>query len=196
MTEPFLGQIIQGGWNFAPQNYHYCDGSLMSIPQNTALFSLLGTSFGGDGQNTFALPDLRGRAMLGTGTAAGGGTYAIGQSGGTNSVTLTSNAMPQHTHAATFTPTASLSAATAPASQPGPGAAGAVLARAIDASGTVVPNIYCPAGTATPIALGGLNVAGTVTNAPAGGSQPFSVQNPFLAISVVIALTGIYPSRN
>ena len=98
MSEVFLGQIIQGGWNFAPQGYSLCNGQTLSIQQNAALFALLGTTFGGNGTSTFQLPDLQGRRMVHWGSGAGLSTYVIGQKAGTENAQLTVNSMPQHTH--------------------------------------------------------------------------------------------------
>ena len=99
-TEPFIGEIKIFGFNFAPQNYQLCSGQLLSIAQNTALFSLLGTTYGGDGQTTFALPDLRGRMPIGQGQGPGLPNYVMGQLSGTTSVTLLTANLPAHTHAA------------------------------------------------------------------------------------------------
>src|SRR5687767_9318635 len=99
--EPFLGQIQAFGFNFAPRGWAQCQGQLLAINTNTALFSLLGTTYGGNGQTTFALPDFRGRTMVGQGQGPGLSAYTIGQVGGTESVTLTSNNLPAHTHIAT-----------------------------------------------------------------------------------------------
>src|ERR1700740_2359479 len=98
MSNPFLGEIKMFGGNFQPRNFAFCNGQLMSIAQNTALFALLGTTYGGDGVNTFALPDLQGRIPLNQGQGPGLTNRIIGESAGTNSVTLTSNTMPQHFH--------------------------------------------------------------------------------------------------
>lgn len=197
MSNVFLGQIIQGGWNFAPRGYATCAGQLLPISSNTALFSLLGTTYGGNGQTTFALPDLRGRAMIGPGQGPGLSNYDLGQASGTESTTLTINQLPAHTHTATFANNgSSFSGAPVDATLKVP-SAGAVLARSVDTAVPAnVPKIYAPAGTAATAAFGGLNVAGTVTVNPAGGSQPFSIISPYLTIQIVIALQGIFPSRN
>ncbi len=195
MSQPFLGQIIQGGWNFAPRGYSYCAGQQMSIAQNTALFSLLGTTYGGNGTTTFALPDLQGRSMVNQGQGPGLSNYVLGQVGGTESTTLTTNQLPAHTHGATFAGSNGPNALDIKATDQQP-SAGAIFARGVDTSGTAtVPEIYLPAGTVPNIALG-LNVSGTVTVQPSGGNQPFSILSPYLAVSVVIALQGIFPSRN
>ena len=196
MSNPFLGQIIQGGWNFAPRGWALCNGQLLSIAQNTALFSLLGTTYGGNGTVNFALPNLQSRLAMHWGQGPGLSSVVIGEAGGVENTTLTINQIPSHTHAATFSGTGStLNASNNAATTQGP-AAGAFLGRAKDNSGTVVPLIYAPVGSTAATALGGLNVAGTVTNAANGGSQPHSIRNPYLGITHVIALQGIFPSRN
>ena len=184
MTEPFIGQIIQGGWNFAPRGYALCNGQTMAIQQFSAVFSLLGTTFGGNGQTTFALPDLRGRSMTHWGTGPGLGQVDIGQVGGTQSVTLTSSNLPQHNH--TLNVTAAIKASSQAA------VANGVLARSVDLNTNVnaQPAIYAPAGTAlnTALAPGSIGMAGS--------NQPFSNLSPYLGITHVIALEGIFPSRN
>src|SRR5216117_169121 len=100
--EPFIGQIQAFGFSFAPRGWATCSGQILSIAQNTALFSLLGTTYGGNGQTTFALPDLRGRAMIGPGQGPALSSHVLGEVGGTESTTLNPNQMPAHTHTATF----------------------------------------------------------------------------------------------
>lgn len=181
MSDPFLGQIIQGGWNFAPRGWALCAGQILPIAQNTALFSLLGTSFGGNGQTTFGLPDLRGRVMVNQGAGPGLSPYVIGQAGGSENTTLTIGNLPAHNHP--------LNVATAKASlQIAP--QNGVLGHSIDgaASPAALPEIYCPAGTATPVSIAGIG--------PTGNNQPFSILQPYLAVTIVIALEGIFPSRN
>jgi microcystin-dependent protein len=193
MTEPFIGQIIQGGWNFAPRGYAYCNGQQMSIAQNTALFSLLGTTYGGNGTTTFGLPDLRGRSMINQGQSPGLSNYVLGQMGGTENVTVTSANLPAHTHP--FTGTGTVGAATGKATEATP-ANGMVLARSVDAAPNPVsnPEIYLPAGTPTTVTLAGVNVSGTT--GVAGTGVPVATLSPFTCVSVVIALQGIFPSRN
>lgn len=196
MSSPFLGQIIQGGWNFAPRGYAFCNGQLLAISQNSALFSLLGTTYGGNGTTTFALPNLQSRLAMHWGQGSGLSSVQIGEQGGVEQTTLLSTQMPAHTHAATFSGTGSSLTTTAVKSTTQAAAAGSLLGKAVDSTGTVVPLVYAPAGSAAGAALGGLNVAGTVTNAIAGNSQPLSIRNPYLGITHVIALQGIFPSRN
>ncbi|MBD3730129.1 MAG: tail fiber protein [Sphingomonadales bacterium] len=177
--EPFIGQIIQGGWNFAPKGFSTCDGQLLAISQNTALFSLLGTSFGGNGQTTFGLPDLRGRSMVHWGTGPGLSPMSIGQSGGNETTTLSSANLPPITlHVSSTKSTLQL----APA--------GGVIGRSVDLDTAVNANpaIYCPAGTTTDVTIAGI--------AGGGVSAPFGNRSPFQAVTHVIALQGIFPSRN
>ena len=195
MSGIYLGQIFQGGWNFAPRFSALCNGQLLAISQNSALFALLGTQFGGNGQTTFQLPDLRSRSMVHWGQGAGLSNIQIGQASGAENVTISTAQMPAHNHAASFASTSSLNATTTKGTLQTP-AAGTVLARSADSVGTAVPFIYAPSGTATAAALGGLNVAGTVTVNPAGSSQPLPIRNPYLGITHVIATAGIFPSRS
>lgn len=171
MATPFIGTITMFGGNFAPRNYAFCNGSLLAISQNDVLFALIGTTYGGDGQSTFALPDLRGRAPIHQGNLAGGATYVMGQSIGAESVTLTASQMPAHTH--------SLGANSGPGNGAGP--SGAVWARS-----SATQN-YAAAGS-TP-----MNAAAVALS---GGNQPHENMQPFLAINFIIALFGIFPSRN
>lgn len=195
MSEPFIGQIMQVGFSFAPRGWSTCAGQQMSIAQNSAVFALLGTTFGGNGQTTFALPNLQGQMMIGAGTSPSGNNYVAGETGGTTSVTLTQAQMPQHTHMATFASTSSLNASTANGGNRTPAPnnyLGTVVELTAPANN---PVIYTPTGTTT-VPLSGLNVAGTVTNSIAGGSLPVAIQNPFVAVTTIMALQGIFPSRN
>jgi microcystin-dependent protein len=194
MVQLYVGQIFQGGWNFAPSGSATCSGQLLPISQNQALFSLLGTNFGGNGVSTFELPDLRGRIMAGTGNGLGLPPYVIGEVGGSDQAQLTTNNLPQHTHTFTGTPgtlQASTNKATTQAA-----AAGDLLARADDTSGTATtPAIYIPAASSTAtVNLAGPTATGTI--GVTGSNLPFPIANPYLAITIVIALRGIYPSRN
>lgn len=196
MTEPFIGQIIQGGWNFAPRGYSMCNGQSIGIAQNTALFSLLGTTFGGNGTTTFNLPDLQGRSMINAGNGAGLSPYVLGQVGGTENTTLTTPNLPAHIHPVTSTGTNGLNAADVKAASQTP-TTGAIFGRGVDigGGGGVAPAIYLPAGTTPTVALN-LNVAAGVAVGPTGNNQPFSNLSPYLAVTIVIALQGIFPSRN
>ncbi|ACU63283.1 phage tail protein [Chitinophaga pinensis] len=193
----FMALIAIFGGNFNPRGWYFCQGQIMSIAQNTALFSLLGTTYGGNGQTTFALPDLRGRAPIGVGQGPGLQPYAWGQLGGSETHTLIITEMPAHNHTAlvnslTVNPAASTAAGTTnipdatmvPAKLPNIG------------SGPTAQPIkgYAVADNTTTLAPA--KVTGSVTVGIAGGSQPFSIQNPYLAVNYIIAYEGIYPSRN
>lgn len=184
MSNVYLGQIVQFGFQFAPVGFQYCNGATLPISQYAALFSLLGTQYGGNGQTSFQLPNLGGRTAIGQFQSPGTSSYTIGQASGSETATLTINNLPAHTHTGTLS--ANQTKATAQTPQ-----AGSLLARSVDTSGSVAPAIYVPAGTAgTQVALGGV-----VTN-PTGSNAPFSILQPYLAINYCIATTGIYPSRN
>ncbi len=170
--DPFIGEIILFAGNFAPSGYLSCDGQLMAIAQNTALFSILGTTFGGNGQTTFALPDLRGRAPIHMGAGPGLPVFQLGEQGGAADHTLLSNEMPAHSHVAL--------ADTGSGTQSSP--AGGLPAR--DPSGS-------PAyGTNAVASLAG-NAIGI-----SGASQPHNNLPPFLTIHYCIAVQGIFPPRN
>jgi microcystin-dependent protein len=191
--------IVQFAGNFAPRGWAFCQNQILSISQNTALFSILGTTYGGNGQTTFALPDFRGRAIVGAGQGPGLSPYNIGEVGGAENVTLTQNNLPTHTHAATLNLTSSLTVADAPSTnqQAQPNGA-SLLGRSKDGApnGTSIPWIYVPTGTTPTTTLGGLNVAGTVTNALTGNGLPTPILSPYGCVNVIIALQGIFPSRN
>ena len=179
--EQFLGQIIMVGFNFAPRGWAFCDGRLLSIAQNTALFSLLGTAYGGDGQTTFALPDLRGRCAVGIGQGPGLSQRAQGEMSGTENVTLIQTQMPAHTH--------NLMASTADGTTNVP--TEAVIAAnkvPIDRSNVVDGNAFVQSSPNT--------VMNPQSIGAAGGNQPHNNMQPYLAMNYVIALEGIYPSRD
>jgi microcystin-dependent protein len=180
--ENFIGEIRIFGGNFSPAGWHYCDGSLLSISDYDALFALIGTTYGGDGVTTFALPDLRGRIIVSQGTALSGTTYAIGSMGGAEQVTLVTNSMPSHSH--TFTASTSAGTTTSAASN--------FLAAPVDpTTNNKTVELYEPAGTSvTTQAM----LPGSITQA--GNSQPHENRMPFLTISYIIALQGIFPSFN
>ncbi|MDM8350690.1 tail fiber protein [Pseudomonas sp. sp1636] len=180
--ESFIGTIQSFAFNFPPRGWSLCEGQLMAISQNTALFSLLGITYGGNGQVTFGLPNLQGRMPIGMGRGPGLPDYDWGEVGGTPLVTLTSSEMPMHTHAIQVQVAGTPSApATAPsttnqylgASGGGPGSA----------------SIWSDALTES-VPLGGAQAG------MAGGSRPIDIMNPFLAINFSIAMLGIFPSRN
>ncbi|HEV2647028.1 MAG TPA: tail fiber protein [Acidobacteriaceae bacterium] len=212
MSDPYLGEIRMVGFNFAPVGWALCNGQAMSISQNSALFALLGTIYGGDGQTTFNLPDLQGRFPLHAGAGAGLPVYTQGQKAGTSNVILTNSQLPSHTHVATFTPsggsTPTVNVTVQGASGTGTTAtaAGNYIAGVtsnIGTTGVKTSDLYVPpanAGTLGNIAgvsatITGGGSGGTVTNALTGTGLPFSVQNPYLAVSFIIALSGVFPSR-
>lgn len=180
MSEPFIGEIIMFAGNFAPRNWAFCNGQLLPIAQNTALFSILGTMYGGDGQTTFGLPDLRGRVPVGVGSGPGLPPIVEGQVGGETSHTLIITEMPAHNHTATTQINA----------QSGAGNSGAPGGKYPAASSTR-DSIYSDATNATMNAN-----AAQVTVGIAGGSQPHNNMQPYQGINFIIALYGIFPSRN
>ena len=171
MSNPYLGEIRLFGGNFAPLNWAFCDGQLLPISENEALFTLIGTTYGGDGVETFALPNLQSRVPLHQGTLVGGSTYTLGETGGVEDVTLTLNQIPLHTHA--------LLATDSPGSASGPAdhLIATPPALRIFAEGT-------PSASLAPQA--GLTAS--------GGSQPHTNVQPFTCVSFIIALFGVYPS--
>ena len=199
--DPFIGQIMQVGFNFAPTGWALCNGAQMAVSQNQALFSLLGTTFGGNGQTTFLLPDLQGRVGVGVGQGAGLPAMQWGEKAGVPSETLTLANLPAHTHSAQFVPSGSVQVTvnayteTATASTP---AAGSVLATPPIVSGSAT-KIYAPAAGGTAVPLGGVGVnssfGGQVNVGATGSSMPINVMQPYLGLYTIIALQGIYPSR-
>lgn len=175
MSEPFLGQITMFGGNFAPRGWAFCNGQLLAISQNSALFSLLGTIYGGDGETTFALPELRGRAPIHWGSGPGLSTRNIGAKGGVETVTLTTNQIPSHDHALFG------DAGSANASTP----LGNAHATGED------PNRN-PLNQYSNVAPTSAMHADTVGNT--GGGQAHENMMPWQAVSYIIALTGVYPS--
>lgn len=163
--EPFIGQIMLVGFNFVPRGWASCNGQLLSIAQNSALFSLLGTTYGGNGQTTFGLPDLRGRAPVHFGQGPGLSSYTQGEIGGTESVTLTMNNLPPHAH--------SINGPAAEQTTDRP-------------SGTVAPAI----GGSYGVPSESVGMTGV-----AGNGQQVENRPPYLVLNYVIALEGIFPSR-
>jgi microcystin-dependent protein len=188
MSEPFIGQIQTYGFNFAPRGWALCDGQLLPISQNTALFSLLGTIYGGDGRTTFALPDLRGRAPIHMGNGPGLSTRKIGSKGGSEFVTLTEAQMPAHDH----TGTANLSGKIRCNS--GAGNVDSPVGNALAEIDRV--NQYSNAGPNADMHDDTVSASGNLTTATAGGSQPHNNMQPYLTINYCIALVGLFPSRS
>lgn len=176
----YIGQIVMFAGNFAPRGWAFCNGQLLSIAQNTALFSILGTTYGGNGQTTFGLPDLRGRLAISPGTGPGLSPYQLGESGGIENVTLLVNEMPSHTHTANGT----IQAKNGQPDESNPG-------NMVPASLTNGTEGYADSSNTT-MKSGGVNV----TLNPAGGNQPHSNIQPYLCVNYIICLYGIYPSRN
>ncbi len=168
-NQPYVGEISLVGFNFAALDFALCSGALLSIAQNTVLFELIGTTYGGDGQNTFALPDLRGRAPVHMSSTG----YVIGQLGGAELVTLTQNQLPQHAH--------QVAAAAAAGSRQSPAAA--ALATARD------PAYAVPALLPVTVAMGASAIS------PAGGSQPHDNMPPYVVMNYQISLFGVFPSQ-
>jgi microcystin-dependent protein len=183
VSTPYLGQIMMCGFAFAPKGFALCNGQLLSIQQNTALFSLLGTFYGGNGVQTFALPDLRSRLPVHQGQGNGLSPYSIGQTAGTETVTINQSTMPQHTHTLNATQTTATTSVISTGVLPGVPTV---------AKPPASPEFYANQGTPPliPVLLAG-GVCST-----AGGNQPHSNLMPSLTINFVIALQGIFPSRN
>lgn len=185
--EPFIGQIMLFAGTFAPRGWAFCDGQLLPIAQNATLFSIIGTTYGGDGRTTFALPDLRGRAPIGPRHGPGLSDYRLGQAVGRESLTLTTNELPAHTH-----PT-QLSLSFAPPAHTGAGDSDHPSPTATPAAtGGVLAYSNSPADTT----LAGGAVSGQVTVGNTGGNQPVDIRPPRLAVNYCIALVGLFPSRD
>ncbi len=176
MSEPFLAEIIMFAGNFAPRGWAFCQGQILSIAQNTALFSLLGTTYGGNGQTTFALPDLRGRVPVGTGQGPGLPNVNLGDPAGEPTHTLIITEMPAHNHVAQAASNSGAGNSASPGNT--------------WATSTARDNVYRNE------APDGAMAANTVTVGVAGGSQPHNNMQPYLGINFIIAIEGLYPSRN
>ena len=170
---PYLGEIRIFAFNFAPKGWAMCNGQLLAISSNTALFSLLGTYYGGNGQTTFALPDLRGRVPIHQGQGQGLSPYSVGQNGGTESVTLTTQQMPQHNHMANVVSGPQATAPRPSNAHPGNATSGSVYS-------TANPDSTFNQGFVS----------------SQGGSQPHNNVQPYLTVTFCIATQGIYPPRN
>jgi microcystin-dependent protein len=173
MSEPLVGEIRVFAGNFAPVGYAFCNGQLMSIAQNTALFSILGTTYGGNGTTTFALPDLRGRAALGFGQGPGLENYDLGQASGEETHVLAIGEMPTHTHQLQ-------GAASQTTATPGPAVVLGTTSGLLPAYG---------ATATTPLAPQSIG-------SPTGSGQPHENLQPYLVLNYIIALLGIFPTRN
>ncbi|MDO6596380.1 tail fiber protein [Oceanihabitans sp. 2_MG-2023] len=174
-SDPYLGQISMFAGNFAPRGWAFCDGTLLPINSNQALFSLLGTIYGGDGRTTFALPDLRGRAPIHAGQGPGLSNYSLGQGGGVEQVYLTTNQLPSHSHTTQVN-------ATSP------------IGRGQN-SDDPTNNFWAEGGSYAPTSNTTMSTNAVIV-VPTGGSQGHENRQPYTTINYIIALQGTYPSRN
>ncbi|NHI00433.1 phage tail protein [Oceanimonas sp. MB9] len=200
MNEGYMGVIQALGFQFAPLNWSYCNGNVIAISQNQALFALLGDIYGGDGHTSFGLPDLRGRTPMGQFQGPGLTNRVIGQRLGAETVTLTEAQMPAHTHTHSYAGSGPASAATLRVStDPG--------TRAVPEDGDVIAsvagtNMYLPASDVTAtVSLGGVSGGGSFDNSQfaiqnAGGSQPLPIMQPSLVVNFCICTQGIFPQRS
>ena len=182
MDQPFIGAVVLFAGTFPPNGWAFCQGQILSIAQNTALFAILGTTYGGNGQTTFALPDLRGRVPVSQGQGPGLSPYTLGEVVGTETVTLLSTQMPAHNHTLQLTAQVQV-ASGAPTTE-----------EAADAFLTTTGAPFYASSAAGNDHLGGVTAAGT--SGISGGSQPFDNRSPYLGLNYIIALEGIFPSRN
>jgi microcystin-dependent protein len=198
MSDPFLGEIRMFGGNFAPRGWALCNGQTIAITQNNALFAILGTTYGGDGVTNFKLPNLQGRLPMHWGNGAGLTPRTLGELAGGENAALSISNLPAHTHVATFTPSGTgvaVNVTTTVGTLPSP--VGNMLGQS-PAAGPTAANIYAPStspasGTLAGVSGGG---GGSVAVAMTGSSIPVGVISPFLTFSFIIALSGIFPSRN
>lgn len=176
MSEPFLAEVRIVGFNFAPRGWAFCDGQILPINQNQSLYSLLGTTYGGDGRTSFALPDLRGRTPIHVGSSNGGALHTEGQKSGEETHTLSAAEMPQHDHI--------LNATNDAANQPSPqNHLPAQVAAGVDF-------VYSSASDNLDVSLNSASIANV------GGGQAHNNMQPYLALNFCIALRGLFPSRN
>ena len=182
-TEPFIGEVKTFGFYFSPIGYDYCKGQMYSISQYTALFSLIGTTYGGDGVQTFQLPDLQGRIPVGQGQGPGLPDYSMGENGGSVSVSLTTSNMPAHVHTLNSMHV-QIKASNANADE---------SAAANGFPGSASSNVYTSMPDAN-VFTGGTEISGSTDLSGAG--YPFSNVNPYLVLNYCIAIEGIFPSRN
>ena len=173
MADPFVAEIRIFGFNFAPQGWAFCDGQLLPISQNTALFSLLGTTYGGNGQSTFALPNMQGSAPMHPGQGPGLSLYDLGETGGSETVTLLSSEMPNHNHG--------LGVSQGDGNEISPN--NQQFATGIGGVAT-----YAPAGATTPLDANVISIM--------GGDQPHNNMQPYLTLNFCIAMQGVFPPRS
>ncbi|MEX6688793.1 tail fiber protein [Danxiaibacter flavus] len=195
-----VGEIRIFAGNFAPRNWAFCQAQLIAIRQNPALFSILGTYYGGDGTTTFGLPDFRGRAPIGAGQSPGNSLYTIGEVGGETAHTLNLTEMAAHTHASSVTQTGGSATATLNASSTA-GTLASPGGNLIAGDGNLT--VFAP-GNSTPVAMAASAVSltnvtiplPTAVDAVAGGNQPHNNMQPYIAMSFIVCTTGTYPARN
>lgn len=191
MSSPFLGQIAIFGFNFAPRGWAFCNGQLLAISQNTALFSLLGTMYGGDGVTTFALPDLRGRAPMHMFQGAGLSNFNQGELVGTENASLLTSNLPAHTHVMSLgTSAASMNVRNSAGNAQTP--VGNIPA--IEAAG--VTATYSSLAPDAAMGTAAISLSGAPAAALTGNNVPFDIHQPSLVLNFCIALSGIFPSRN
>ena len=174
MADPFVAEIRIFPFNFAPKGWAFCDGQILPLSQNTTLFSLLGTTYGGDGKSNFALPNMQGNAPMHPGQGPGLSLHDLGETGGSETVSLLESEIPSHSHM--------VRASASPADNPGP--AGHSLAR--------IPSNATPYQTVTNT---NLTLMSDNAIAPAGGDQPHNNMQPYLTLNFCIALQGVFPPR-
>lgn len=183
-TEPFIGEIKIFGFNFAPRGYMTCQGQILSIAQNTALFSLLGTTYGGNGQTTFGLPDLQSRMPIGQGQGPGLPSYTMGQKAGLNTVTILTSNMPAHIHTlSTAKANIAVNTTVADSNTPESAYLAANNTTALYSEGPQTGKFLAPASIS-----GNTDITGS--------GLPIDITNPYLTINYSIAIEGIFPSRN
>lgn len=181
--EGTIGEIRMFAASFAPKNWSYCNGSIIAIRSNTALFSILGTTYGGDGQTTFALPNANGRVAIGAGSSRKNGqVYVLGETAGTNNTTLIMTNLPAHTH--TGNATIALSAYSEAGTASGP----------TNANFSALSGMYSPASSGADLFLAPINA--TVTDGIAGSNQPVPITQPVIGMNYIICMYGIFPYRN
>jgi microcystin-dependent protein len=185
--EPFIGEIRMFGGNFAPRSWAYCNGQLLAISQNQALFSILGTTYGGDGRTTFALPDLRGRVPIQHGSGPGLSSHSLGQRGGTVTNNLTINNLPSHSHTASLTGKRELPVNSTGVDSDSPSGA---------FPGSTGSDFYAASASAGAF-MGAVDTAGLVPHVEnTGGGQSINNLQPYTAVNYIIAIEGTFPSRN
>ncbi|UTW68227.1 phage tail protein [bacterium SCSIO 12643] len=192
MMEGTIGEVRMFGGNFAPRAWAFCEGQLLSIAQNQALFSILGTTYGGDGRTTFALPDLRGRSPIGPGTGPGLTTRKLGQRSGTETNQLTQNQLPAHSHGTTV----NLTGVVAPLANSDTGNDGIPGPTSYPAEPNPGTNIYNTGTPDTTLGQSPVSITGTVVVGNTGANQPINNMQPFLGLYYIICLQGVFPSRS